>query len=79
MNDNVMNIDALPALLHRLFSTSKVRVSENDGFVQVAPINDEQDCTIGLRGILADCPEMAVDKFLVRMREDKETANKNNH
>jgi hypothetical protein len=71
MTDNVMDINALPSLLLRLFSTSRVRVFENDGFIQVAPVNDEQDCTVGLRGILADCPD-TVDNFLARMREDAE-------
>lgn len=29
------------------------------------------DCTVGLRGILADCEDMSVDKFLARKRADK--------
>ena len=30
------------------------------------------DCTVGLRGILADYDDMSVEKFLERMRSDKE-------
>jgi hypothetical protein len=72
MRDNVIDINALPSLLSRLFSTSRVSVSENDGFIQVAPVREEQDCASGLRGILADCPDMSVDNFLARMRKDAE-------
>jgi len=74
MKDNVMDINALPSLLFRLFSTAKVAVSESDGLVQIVPVNDEHDCTVGLRGILAgsDYDDMSVDKFLERMRADKE-------
>jgi len=72
MKDNVIDINALPSLLFRLFSTATVSVTEVDGIVQVVPINDEQDCTIGLRGILAGFDDMSVDKFLERMRTDKE-------
>jgi len=37
--------------------------------IQDTPIKDESSID-GLRGLLADCPEMSVDKFLARMRED---------
>jgi len=72
MNETVMDINALPSLLFRLFSTAKVSVTEANGIVQVVPIKDEQDCTAGLRGILAGHDDMSVDKFLERMRADKE-------
>ncbi|MCL2203842.1 MAG: hypothetical protein FWB88_07875 [Defluviitaleaceae bacterium] len=72
MNASVIEINALPEFLHRLFSTDKVRVSELDGVVQVEPVKEEIDCTIGLRGMLADYPEMSVDNFLARMRADAE-------
>ena len=72
MENTIMDINALPSLLFRLFSTVKVSVTETDGIIQVAPVDDKSDCTVGLRGILADYPEMSVDNFLARMREDKE-------
>ncbi|MCL1885072.1 MAG: hypothetical protein FWF81_15110 [Defluviitaleaceae bacterium] len=72
MSDTVMDINALPPLLLRLFSTSKVIVSEANGIVQVAPIKEEVDCTIGLRGMFAGDPNMTVDKFLERKHADKE-------
>ncbi|MCL2398560.1 MAG: hypothetical protein FWC91_02300 [Defluviitaleaceae bacterium] len=71
MRDNVMDINALPSLLFRLFSTAKVSVSEIDGGLHVMPIKEENSID-GLIGILADYPEMSVDKFLERMRADKE-------
>ena len=52
--------------------TEKVRVKEVDGIVQLIPVKENIDCTIGLRGILADYDDMSVDKFLERMRADKE-------
>ena len=72
MKDNVMDINALPTLLFRLFSTERVSVTEIDGMVQLVPVKDEQDCTIGLRGMFAGDPNMTVDKFLERKRADKE-------
>ena len=71
MSDTVMDINALPPLLLRLFSTSKVRVSETDGGIHVVPMKEESSID-GLIGILADYPEMSVDKFLARMRKDAE-------
>ena len=71
MRDNVMDINALPPLLLRLFSTSKVSVSEADGGIHIVPLKEETSID-GLIGILADYPEMSVDKFLARKRADKE-------
>ena len=45
---------------------------ENDGVIQLMPVKENIDCTIGLRGILADYDEMSVDKFLERKRADAE-------
>jgi hypothetical protein len=71
MSDSVMDINALPPLLLRLFSTSKVRVSETDSGIHIVPMRAESSID-GLIGILADSPEMSVDKFLARMRKDAE-------
>ena len=72
MSETVMNIDALPEFLVKIIPTEKVRVKEIDGIVQLIPIRDNTDCTIGLRGILEGCGEMSVDKFLERKHADKE-------
>ena len=72
LKDNIMDINAIPSLLFDLYSTVRVRVTKVDGFIRVAPINDEHDCTEGLRGILASYDNMSVDNFLERMRADKE-------
>ena len=72
MSARVIDRTALPDLLYSLIFTDKVRVSESNGVVQVEPVKNEIDCTIGLRGILADYPEMSVEKFKARMREDAE-------
>ena len=72
MSTSVIELNALPDLLYRLIPTKKVRVTEFDGIVQVAPVKEEIDYTIGLRGMFAGDPNMTVDKFLERMRADKE-------
>ena len=72
MAEIVLNTSTLPEPLLRLIRTEKVRVKEVDGIVQLMPVKESVDCTIGLRGILADCDDMSVDKFLERMRADKE-------
>ena len=71
MKDNVMDINVLPSLLFKLFSTARVSVSEVDGGIYVMPMKEESSID-GLIGILADYPEMSVDNFLERMRADKE-------
>jgi hypothetical protein len=50
--------------LHRLISTEKVRVRELDGVIQLMPIKEDNDCTIGICGLFSEFPEMSVDKFL---------------
>ena len=72
MAETVMNTNALPEVLFRLIPTKKVRIKEIDGMVQLMPVKEGVDCTIGLRGILAGCDDMSVDKFLERKRADKE-------
>ena len=72
MVEIVLNTSTLPEPLLRLIPTEKVRVKEIDGIIQLMPINENADCTIGLRGMFAGDPNMTVDKFLERMRSDKE-------
>ena len=72
MPETVMNTTALPEILFRLIPTEKVRVKEIDGIIQLMPVKENTDCTIGLRGILAGYDDMSVDKFLERKRADKE-------
>ena len=72
MNDTIMQTRAFPEILFKLIPTEKVRVTEIDGMVQLMPVKENEDCTIGLRGILADYPEMSVENFLKRKRADKE-------
>ena len=72
MSETVMSITALHEFLIKIITTEKVRVKEVDGIVQLIPVKANTDCTIGLRGILADYDNMSVDKFLERMRADKE-------
>lgn len=72
MTETVVNTRTLPEFLLGIISTDKVRVKEFDNIIQLMPVQENVDCTIGLRGILSDCPEMSVDKFLERKRADKE-------
>ena len=72
MTDTVMRTAALPEILFKLIKTEKVRVKESDGFIQLMPVKEATDCTIGLRGMFAGDPNMTVDKFLERKHADKE-------
>ena len=72
MPETVMNTTALPEILFKLIPTEKVRVKEIDGIIQLMPVKENTDCTIGLRGILAGYDDMSVYKFLERKRADKE-------
>ena len=69
-----MNTQALPEFLFKRFQTERVKVYEIDGEIRLMPMAMEEnaDCTVGLRGLFANCPEMSVDKFLERKRADKE-------
>ena len=72
MTESVINTKSLPEILFRLIPTEKVRVREADGVIQLTPVKETADCTIGLRGILAEYDDMSVDKFLERKRAEKE-------
>ena len=72
MTETIMNTSTLPEFLFKMIPTDIVRVKEIDGMIQLMPVNENTDCTIGLRGILADYDDMSVDKFLERKRADKE-------
>ena len=72
MTEMVLNTSTLPEPLYRLIHSEKVRVKEVDDGVKLVPVNENVDCTIGIRGMFAGDPEMTVDKFLERMRADKE-------
>ena len=72
MTDTVMTTKSLPEILLKLIKTEKVRVKESDGVIQLMPVKETTDCTVGLRGILADYPEISVENFLKRKRADTE-------
>ena len=72
MAEMVLSTNALPEPLIRLIPTQKIRVKKIDEIIHLMPINEKTDCTIGLRGILADYDEMSVEKFLKRKYTDKE-------
>ena len=72
MLETVVNTKALPEILFKLIPTDKVRVKEIGGMIQLMPVKESADCTIGLRGMFAGDADMTVDKFLERKRVDKE-------
>ena len=72
MAEMVLNTNALPEPLVRLIPTQEIRVMKIGEIIQLMPIRENADCTIGLRGILADYDDMSVDKFLERKRANKE-------
>ena len=72
MTETVMDTKALSEILFKLIPTEKVRVKEINGIVQLMPVKENADCTIGLRGMFAGYSDMTVDKFLERKHADKE-------
>jgi hypothetical protein len=72
MTETIMNTKALPEILFKLIQTEKVKVCESEEEIRLVPVREIDDCTLGLRGLFADYPEMSVDKFLERKHADKE-------
>jgi len=72
MTETVLSKSALQELLVKIIPTKKVRVTEVDGVIQLVPVKENTDCTVGLRGLFAGDTNMTVDKFLERKRADKE-------
>ena len=72
MAEMIINAKTLPEPIFGMIRTEKVRVIETDGIIQLMPVRENEDCTLGLRGILAEYDNMSVDKFLERCRADKE-------
>ena len=71
MAEMILNANTLPEPLFRLIKAEKVKVRESDGEILLIPIVDTgKGCP--LRGMLAGCDDMSVDKFLERRRADKE-------
>ena len=64
MTETVMNTSTLPEYLFKMIPTEKVRVREIDGMIQLMPVKENIDCTVGLRGMFAGDPELTIDKYL---------------
>jgi hypothetical protein len=72
INETVLSRTALPEVLLKMISTNKVRMKEFDGIIQIMPVIESTDCTIGLRGILSGYDVMSVDNFLERKFAEKD-------
>ncbi|MCL2143812.1 MAG: hypothetical protein FWH44_06125 [Methanomassiliicoccaceae archaeon] len=72
MTENVMNREALSEMLFRRFRTENFRVTEKNGVIHITPEKENYGCMTGLRGILADHPELSVDNFLKMKHAEKE-------
>jgi hypothetical protein len=72
MTETVLPTKALPEILLDRIHTENVCMKEDNGIIQLVPVQEKPKYEVELRGILADCPEMTVDKFLERKRADKE-------
>jgi hypothetical protein len=75
MTERILNTNALPAYFLQRFTTPQVRIREDNRIVTIEPVEQtvaKIKHSDRLRGLLADCPEMSVDKFLERKHADKE-------
>ena len=69
MNEIILEAKALPEPLFKLIRTSKVKVCEADGIINLIPIKENiENCPI--RGIAADCG-FTVEDFLAKKHEEK--------
>ena len=72
MSETVISTKALPEILFKLITTEKVRIKETEDMIQLVPIVENTDCTIGLRGMFAGDPNLTVDKYLEGKQAEKE-------
>ena len=72
MTEIVMNTNTLPEFLLKMISAEKVRVKVIDSMIQLIPVIENFDCTIGLRGMFTGDPNLTVDRYLERKRAEKE-------
>jgi len=72
MADTIVSTKSLPETLFRLIQTEQVRLRETDGEILLTPIAEISDHVEGLRGLLADCEEMALDRFLARKHAENQ-------
>jgi len=77
MTEQIMSLDALQTFFAAKFRSEQFRVRQTNNVVTIEPVKIKQtakieDVAAGLRGLLADYPEMSVDKFLERKHADKE-------
>ena len=72
MTETVVNTETLPEILFKLITTEKVRIKETEDMIQIMPIVENTDCTVGLRGMFAGDPNLTVDKYLEGKQAEKE-------
>jgi hypothetical protein len=73
MEQMIFDTNALTGVLPRFIRSEKVEVIlEKNGDIRLVPVMETKARIAMAKGSLADCPEMAVDLFLERMRADKE-------
>jgi hypothetical protein len=74
MTEQIMSLDALQTFFAAKFRSEQFRVRQTNNVVTIEPVKQTakiEDVAAGLRGLLADYPEMSVDKFLERKHADK--------
>jgi len=71
MSEQVVSTDALSAFILKILRVDKILVRESNNVVTIKPVAENTDCTVRLRGILADCPEISVVKFIEHKHADK--------
>ena len=72
MTETVMKTKALPEILFDLIKTEDVRLKEDNGIVQLFPVKTKKPSALGLRGMLADCPELSSYKHSEDKQLEKE-------
>jgi hypothetical protein len=73
MVKQVMKINDLAEFISNTYGTSEVLVEKNNSVLTIEPtIEKKSGCCSRVRGLLTDCPDMSVEKFLERKHKDRE-------
>ena len=68
----VMKTKAFQEVLFDFIQTEDVCVKKDNGVIQLVPVEDDIDCTIGLRGMFAGCPELSSYRHSEEKQLEKE-------
>jgi hypothetical protein len=70
MNELILNTNSLPEPLSQMITTSRVKVHQADGVINLLPIDESTDSINKLFGMFSD-GKMSIDKYLEEKATEK--------